>query len=178
MIGGEINSISIAIVLIIISGLRPFGINSYIDSDPSLFKIERSRDADEIFYDVNLNSNGELNTRMPIKIYWIKKTKGGRKEGLTWVQKKFGYGLKYEKISPLEAEFKFVSYLNRSFILKKDKNGVFKVFALYEDSILEVKNLYIQFNGGSFLSPKISKVELYGYNPQTGELVKEKISSG
>ena len=46
----------------------------------SLFKIERSRDADEISYDINLGPNGDLNKNNPIHIYWIKKQpKAGKK---------------------------------------------------------------------------------------------------
>ena len=89
------------------------------------------------------------------------------------IQKKFGYGLKYEKISISEARFQFVSHIKRSFILKKDKKGFFKVFAINENTILEVNKLFIQFDGGTFLSPKISKVELHARIPETGEEVRE-----
>ena len=167
---------TIVLLWIFVSGFKPFGRDSNKNTNYSLFKIERSRDADEIYYDVNLNSMGELKTRNQIHIYWIKKTKGGKKEGLTWIQKKFGYGLKYDQVTSSEARFQFVSHIKRSFILKKDKKGFFKVFAIYENTMLEVKKLFIQFDGGTFLSPKISKVELLTCNQETGEEVREIIN--
>jgi len=163
----------ISVFFIILSSFSHPGEDSVRDTDYTLFKIERSRDSDEVFYDVNLISTGELNTRNPIQIYWIKKTKGGKKDGLTWIQKKFGYGLKYEKISSSEARFQFVSNINRSFILKKNNKGTFKVFAVNENTVLELKKLYIQFDGGTFLSPKISRVELHAINTETWDLVLE-----
>jgi len=39
-----------------------------------LFKIERSRDSDEIWYTLNLNQNGSLNQDMPVKAFWVRKT--------------------------------------------------------------------------------------------------------
>jgi len=166
----------LSIVWFFISGFRFVDTDSRNTISYFLFKIERSRNADEIYYDINLNSNGELNTRNPINIYWIKKTAGGIKEGLTWIQKRFGYGLKYVNTSNSQINFHFVSHLKREFILKKDKNGDFKVFTTSKNITVEVKKLFIQFDGGTFLSPKIFKVELYATIPDTGKEIIEIIN--
>jgi len=45
-----------------------------------LFKIERSRDSDEIWYTLNLNQNGSLNQDMPVKAFWVRKTENNEIE--------------------------------------------------------------------------------------------------
>ena len=68
-------------------------------SDASLFKIERSKDENQIIYDLNKNNKNELRKENPISIYWIRKTEGGKVKPLTWIQQTYAYGLKYTKVS-------------------------------------------------------------------------------
>ncbi len=89
----------------------------------NLFKIDRSRDPDIVMYDVNLDSQGNLNMSMPISVYWKKITEDGQFESLTGIQRNFGYGLKFQNISETMAEFQFVSSLDRTFELRKSGNN-------------------------------------------------------
>ena len=61
-------------------------------SSVNLFKIERSKDNNQIFYDLNIDSTGVLNRKNPIHVYWLKNTEGGITKPLTWIQKKYAYG--------------------------------------------------------------------------------------
>ena len=143
---------------------------AYVNSNPdptkkrthSLFKIERSKDTDEVFYDINLDPRGKIDLRNPIRIYWRKNTLGGIEENLSWVQQKFGYGLKYFTVN--------------DFILKKNCEGNYKVYTSLNNEIIEVKKLFIQFDGGTYLSPRVSKVELHGIGLKTHNQVIEIIS--
>jgi hypothetical protein len=134
--------------------------------DPSsgeelLFRIARSRDANEIFYTVNPDKNGFLNTENPITIYWLKRTEGNKTESLTWIQNKYAYGLHFLSITPTEAEFQFVSYSKRSFYLRKNKDGNFRVYTFAGETEIEVDKIFVQIDGGSFWFPKVSRVELH-----------------
>ena len=57
-----------------------------------LFKIERSRDADEVYYEVNTLADGTLDTDNSIRIYRVKHTENGQTELLTKIQKSLAYG--------------------------------------------------------------------------------------
>ena len=157
---------------------------AYVNSNPdptkkrthSLFKIERSKDTDEVFYDINLDPRGKIDLRNPIRIYWRKNTLGGIEENLSWVQQKFGYGLKYFTVNDSEIIFRFVSYINRDFTLKKNCEGNYKVYTSLNNEIIEVKKLFIQFDGGTYLSSRVSKVELHGIGLKTHNQVIEIIS--
>ena len=75
-----------------------------------LFKIIRSRDSDEVIYDINLTNTGNINTSNPINIYWIKKTRNGHTEPLTRIQKRYAYGLKFKNVFDEKSDFEFVSF--------------------------------------------------------------------
>ena len=91
------------IPLLILLSVVLFGFNT-IESDASinpfsaLFKIERSKDNNQIFYDVNITNTGELDNKNPIKIYWRRNTEGGIIKPLTWIQQKYAYGLDFLKV--------------------------------------------------------------------------------
>jgi len=143
--------------------------------DYNLFKIDRSRDANIVLYDVNVDSLGNLNTSMPISVYWKKFTDNGTFESLTGIQKKFGYGIKFQNINESSAAFKFVSSLDRIFELKKSGDDAYRVYTYAEGKKVEVKSLSIHFEDDSFWFPAISKIELVGLDTEKGKLITETI---
>ncbi len=168
-----------SILLIGISALLfAFSYSNSGSSNPltSLFKIERSKDNNQIFYDVNVNTSGNFDTTNPINIYWIRNTEGGKIKPLTWIQKKYAYGLKFLKISDDYATFRFVSTKQMYFTLKKDNQNRFEVYSKYKDQILNIKRIFIQIDGGTFWFPNITSVEVYAKNVMTGEDVMEIIT--
>ncbi len=92
-------------------GLLFVGFSSPATS-PNLFSIGRSKDANEIFYDINLDNSKKLNTENPINAYWLKRTENNKVEPLSWVQNKFAYGIVYLSKSENYAKFRFAAYDN------------------------------------------------------------------
>ncbi len=166
------------IPLLILLSVVLFGFNT-IESDASinpfsaLFKIERSKDNNQIFYDVNITNTGELDNKNPIKIYWRRNTEGGIIKPLTWIQQKYAYGLDFLKVDQEQATFRFVSYKKMFFTLQKTANNQFEVYTMNNDQILRMKRIYIQIDGGTFWFPNITAVEIYAQNVKTGEDVIE-----
>lgn len=134
-----------------------------------LFIIERSKDANQIFYDLNLTDSNQIATKSPMSIYWLRHTEKGKIVPLSWIQKNYAYGLNYLAISKTETIFQFVSYKNRNFHIKKDRKGQFNVFTAFDNKELIVKKIYIYLEGGTFWFPKIPKVELHLEDPITHE---------
>lgn len=141
----------------------------------NLFKIDRSRDPDIVVYDVRLDSQGKLDTSSPISVYWKKFTRDSIFEPLSGIQKKFGYGIKFQNINEHSADFKFVSSLDRKFELRKSGNNHYKVYTYSEGNKVEVKSLFIHFKDDSFWFPEISRIELVGLDTEKGSMVSESI---
>lgn len=126
-----------------------------------LFKIERSKDADQVVYTINLDGRGKLNLEDPIKVFWVRYSSANEIEPLTWVQKNYAYGITYERIAAGHVEFSLKAYPDRKLLLKETNDG-YKVFTISQNKQVELNKLVIWFDGGTFWVPKISKVEIHG----------------
>lgn len=147
------------------------------NANTQLFSIIRSKDANQIIYTLNLENDNKLNQQEPIKIIWLKKTENNKIEPLTWIQRKFSYGVVYLKKNESYAKFHFAGYSGRVFELKKDNNGKYKVCTFYAGKVVIVKQIYIYIIGGTFWVPEIPKVELYGVLTENGKLIIETIKA-
>ena len=166
----------VATLVIALFGFTNPDHSSEYPGDYTLFKIDRSRDPDVVMYDVNLDSKGKLNGSMPISVYWDKNTTNGGKESLTGIQKKFGYGIRFQDISEYGADFQFVSYFKRTFELRRTGDENYHVYTVSNGEKIEVKRMYIHFENDSFWFPAISRIELYGIETNMGNPVKETIT--
>jgi uncharacterized protein DUF4833 len=157
--------------LILISSLFFFSFSPKENKDDihtnSLFKIERSKDDNQIFYELTTLIKSGLNEDNPINIYWVKNTEGGIMKPLSWIQQHYAYGLEFTSSTSQMAKFHFVSYDKKDFTLKKDVEGNFKVFTLKDKKEVIVNRIFIQIDGGSFWFPTISRVELHTTDPLT-----------
>jgi len=138
-----------------------------------LFTIERSRDADKVYYEIARDSFGRLHTQEPIKVYWILHTQDNQTAPLTRIQRNFSYGLHFKEISPTRAIFQFASSKERDFELKKSVQGEYRVYTQSGNRMLELQKMYIEFAGGTHLLPKIGRVDLYLLDTATGKTVIE-----
>ncbi|PKP01893.1 MAG: DUF4833 domain-containing protein [Bacteroidetes bacterium HGW-Bacteroidetes-9] len=161
-------------VFVLAFGLLIVGFNSPSTS-LNLFSIGRSKDANEIFYAINLDNPNKLNTENPINVYWLKRTENNKVEPLSWVQKKFAYGIVYLSKSENHAKFRFAAYDKRVFELKKNQDNEFKVFTISGNKEVEVNRIYIYITGGTFWIPEIPKVELFATVSGTDKKMKETI---
>lgn len=137
----------------------------------NLFFLKRNLDNDVINYDINFDEKGELDLESPIKFYWKRENENGKIEKLNYVQRKFAYGLNYLNKSKDEVKFKFVSYENKTFYLKKLKGEErFEVITHLPDKSVIVKSIYVHITGGvAQMAPKVAYMKLYWKNCYSDE---------
>ncbi|WP_372776649.1 DUF4833 domain-containing protein [Mangrovibacterium sp.] len=165
--------VTILILILIVQTIDVAGRNKTSKKEV-LFKIERSRDADEIYYEVRVTEDGHLDQKNPIDIYWIRHTKNGAVEPLTRIQRKLSYGLNFLDITNDQAHFRFAAF-SKVMTLQKTADGRYHVFTRVNGQNAEVERIFIQFDGGSFLLPKISRVELHVFSAETNKHYAELI---
>ena len=161
----------LALVLILMPELPAVAGNS----DHNLFKIGRSRDADEIYYDVRLAADGRLDRTSPVDIYWVRKTGAGSREPLTWIQRRYSYGIKIIESSPDHALFRFVSFNSKVFRIEKGTDGRFSTRTHIGDKQVTVENIFVRFDGGTYLAPVVGEVFMYGRDTLSKILISEDI---
>ncbi|MFC2115971.1 DUF4833 domain-containing protein [Bacteroidota bacterium] len=167
---------SLLFVLLLSAGFTNPDQEENFPGDYMLFKIDRSRDADMVLYDVNLDKQGKLDPSAPISIYWEKITEGGRHESITGIQNKFGYGIRYYNISDKSADFQIIAYKDQTFQLRESDNNQYRVYTHSSGKEIELSSLKIHFEDDSFWFPRISKIEINGIETDKGVYVTETVA--
>lgn len=62
--------------------------------DPdNLFYIEKNGNANTVFYDINLDVNGLINTEKPVDVYWKLFDEDDRRSEMSFIERKLAFGL-------------------------------------------------------------------------------------
>ena len=138
-----------------------------------LFKIERNTDLHQIHYKIRKSLKGDLDKEDPVYIYWIRVDKGTRKQELNFMEKKFAYGLNFYNMKDTQADFKFVSFEKRSFSIRRNSKGIYRVYTWSNSKYIELSKLYLRITGGSMMVPKITDITIHGIEVKSGLVVRE-----
>ena len=139
-----------------------------------LFIIERSKNANVVHYDARLTADGELDPEEPVIAYWILLAKDGRREKLSWIEKKKAYGFTI-KPDPSVNGYKMtlVAAPEKQITVKKEKDTV-HAEAVIEGRSAILEKMYINASDG-LTGPKVQYIEVHGKDLQTGEKLREKM---
>ncbi|RXK82960.1 DUF4833 domain-containing protein [Filimonas effusa] len=140
-----------------------------------LFYLQRTPNANTIMYELNYK-DGVLDADEPIKVFWIRYTEKRQKQDLSFIQRKFAYGLKSKALGNGKYELHFVSYKKMPLYLERsavDKH--YHVYATVNNKYMRIGRIFIYINGGSMFSPNIEYVEIKGSDPVSGKEMVERI---
>lgn len=169
--------------IILLSGLIHAQVNVYgTDTFPvpprdqsTLFYLQRTPNLNTVMYALNFKDR-KVDADDPIHVYWIRYTEPGHpKKDLNYIQRKFAYGVKTKKTGPEEWDIRLVSYDKIKLTLKRDHKNQFKVFTRINNKDVIFEKSYIKIDGGSFWSPNVLYIELFGKDPDTGKLISTKV---
>jgi len=144
------------------------------DTGPTLFIIQRSKNANEVHYEVQVGANGELAAE-PVIAYWVMKAEGGGREDLTFFEREMAYG--FEVLEPDERgdrEMKLVAWEDRSIRLTREKAGNWRAVTMIDGVEAYLTRLFIQTDEGG-LTPSVEYVDLFGEAVDGGEPVQERV---
>jgi hypothetical protein len=138
-----------------------------------LFYIERSLNANIVRYDVRLTSNGILDQKEPVIVYWLLNAEDGRREDLSYIERTRAYGIKVEP-NGIQGEYllSIVSFKGRS-IRVFMKDGLARAEMNINGNPAFLERVFIQA-AGAFSKPQF--IEFYGKDIRTLEERVEKVS--
>jgi len=140
-----------------------------------LFYLQRTPNTNTIVYEVNLK-NGKPDPEEPVRVFWLRYQEKGQKQDLSYIQRKFAYGIRYKKLTENQYELTFVSYKKYKMYLQAGADGRYRVYSTIGKKMSQLQKIYLKIKeGGSFWSPNIEYVEISGSDPGTGQLIKEQI---
>jgi Domain of unknown function (DUF4833) len=139
-----------------------------------LFIIERSKNANVVHYDARLTTDGKLDPTEPVIAYWIKLAEDGRREKLSWIEKKKAYGFTIKPDSSVNGyKMTLVAAPEQQITVKNEKDAV-RAEALIAGRPAVLEKMYINASDG-LTGPKVQYIEVYGKDLQTGENRREKM---
>lgn len=139
-----------------------------------LFYLQRNWNTNTIVCELNAK-DGIVDTDDPVKVFWIRYNDKGQKEDLSFIQKKFAYGMKTTLLEKDRYELRFVSYKNFPMYLMKGNNNKFNVYATINKKLAILQRIFIKLNGGTVWSPKVEYFEIKGIDTTTGKEVVERL---
>jgi phosphatidylglycerophosphate synthase len=162
---------------------HPAIINDPVDTFPvppvngiSLFYLQRTPNINTVVYELNQN-NGMTDKDEPIKIQWIRYTDKRQRADLSWIQRRFAYGLKEKDMGNGIYELRFYAFKKVPLYLRKwpvdNKQHVF-VDISGRQAILN--RVYLRIDpGGSFWSPNVRYLEVTGVDTENGKELVQRI---
>jgi hypothetical protein len=127
-------------------------------------------------YELNMK-NGALNDDNPVHVYWIRYTEGGKTQELSYIQRKFAYGVKVSKVAPEKYKLLFAAYDKVPFYLMKSTAGIYHTYVELEGKMIVLKRLYIRIDpGGTFWAPNVKYVEFKGTEVGSGKEVIKRLN--
>ncbi|MBC7400040.1 MAG: DUF4833 domain-containing protein, partial [Mucilaginibacter sp.] len=132
-----------------------------------LFYMQRTANTNTIIYELNA-PGGKIDPENPLHVYWIRYAEKGQKEELSYIQRKFAYGLVTKKLSNDQYDVRFVSYKKFPLLLMKANDGKYHIFATVAQKQMMLNRLFVKIEGGPFWLPNVVYVELRGTDQNTG----------
>jgi len=130
-----------------------------------LFYLQRDPNTNTIICQLNVDKHGEIIKDQPVNVFWLRYGDQGEKKPLSYIQRKFAYGIISKDLGNGQFELRFTShkklpmYLSKSTIDKK-----YHVYATINNKKMELERIFLRIEGGSFWFPNVKYVEIKGHD--------------
>ncbi len=139
----------------------------------TLFRIERSKNANIVKYDAQVTADGKLDPDEPVVAYWVRLNEDGRRKELSWLQRRLAYGFKTTWDDSGDfVRMEMAADIGRS-VKVYERDGVFRAEARVDGRPAYIEKLFIHSIEGGWL-PKVKHIEFFGVDVETGDRRYEK----
>lgn len=133
------------------------------DISNQLFYLQRDPNTNTIICQLNVDKNGEVNVKEPVNVFWMRYGDQGEKKDLSFIQRKFAYGILTKSLGKGEFELRFTAHKNLPMYLNKSAGDKkYHVFATINNKKLQIERIFLRIEGGSFWLPNVKYVEIKG----------------
>lgn len=140
----------------------------------NLYVIQRNKNRNTVFYDLNIMPNGDVFPYNPIDCYWKMYEKMGVREELTAFEKLTAYGYDIQKNPKGDYFIQMNSLKNRAIQLVREKSGVYACVTYIAGKRSNLKKIFV-FTDESHLITTVKYIELFGKDLASGTDTYERI---
>ena len=139
----------------------------------TVFHIARSKNENIVYYDVRLDRAGRLDRRDPLDVYWRMLAEDGRREDLTWLERKLADGYEVSDVSEHGFTLRLSAVQERKVVVRL-QNGRYRASTLIRGQQATLTRIYVRTSEG--VVPKVLSVDLHGSDPVTGRALSERLT--
>jgi hypothetical protein len=172
---GSIQRRSALFGLLAFAGSVAVGAPCFAGESRRLFHIGRSKNANIVSYDVRIDRKGKLIQSDPIDAYWRLFAEDGRREELSFFERKLAYGYSAERVSAEGFELRLSAFDRRPVYVRR-KDGRYRAEMPIGGRKARLERLFVQSTDG--VVPSVQSVDLFGTDLETGARVRERLLPG
>ena len=128
-------------------------------SATTLFTIARSKNANVVRY-VALTSENGLNLRRPIGAYWLMLAEDGRKEELSWAERKLAYGFEVSKATADRCVVSLAAFKQRPLLVVR-QGSTFRAVLSIAGKRGALERIFVQTSEDGLL-PSVQYLDVFG----------------
>ena len=141
---------------------------------PHVFVFERSTNGNYVCYDINLQQDGSLYLKKPLRAYWrLDQKTHFIEDSLTFLDKRMAFGVKVLNTKKDEALVYLTAYKNLSIRICKHKGKWVGIVKLNGHEIV-LQKMFAQMKPP--IGVRCEYVDIYGTDIKTGEKRRERIT--
>jgi len=155
---------------------------SVLGTDPAgpacpveLFRVARSTNANVVVYEARFAAPGVLDRRVPVHASWIMLAADGHREELNFLEQGLAYGFDAATGPGGRLELRLRAQPDRPIAVRL-RDGCPTAVATITDREAILTRIFVSVGGGPF--PEVRSVELEGFDPDSGDEVREVIPAG
>jgi hypothetical protein len=146
------------------------------DEPARLFCIGRNKNANVVCYDARLQKGRKLYRSHPIDAYWIMRAEDGRREELSWLERKYAYGFTIlGDASDSGFRFRLDALPDRT-IDVRHADRTFRAETMVARRRSRLVSVFVQTKEGGVM-PKVRYVDLRGIDLETGRQQVERVEN-
>jgi hypothetical protein len=125
----------------------------------TLFTIARSKNANVVRYSARCRQK-DLDSGAPIEAHWLMLAEDGRREELSWAERKLAYGFTVSDLSADACRLRLVAFKNRPILVQRRPEG-FRALVAIAGRRATLERIFVRTSEGT-LFPSVQHVDLYG----------------
>lgn len=126
-----------------------------------LFYIQRNKNANTIVYEANLDANGRLVAKDPVRVQWIRYTEGGGRGDLSVLESNVAYGVRHVGNTDGRADMRFVASDRFPFNVTVTDDGQAEARMMIDGHYARLDHIRVQAREDSWW-PKVAYVDIIG----------------
>jgi len=139
------------------------------NEEEQLFYLQRDPNRNTVVYTLN-KKDGQLDEENPVKAYWILYEEEGERKELSYIQRKFAYGVNAKKLAENEYEIHLTSCKSIPLRLAYcPTSGQYEAFTAIHNKPAVVERIFVRINGGTVFKPHVDYIELTCRDSQSGQ---------